>query len=201
MPNLKLKKASFIGGSRIVSVRLLTKIGIWGNCWDSECGPDSVKYSQDADATWKNTLMMCCVYIRRGYFCNELDIMKLFRGTEFEDASEELCGCQILVVDPAGNPVHFDSFLSLVVFTILESLRVSWQFCHPHCILIRLRKVFLSQGSISKHDECFYFCCCISTKPKFVAETKNSLGVLICIIIENSKLHWCWYRWANQFRG
>ena len=95
-----------------------------------------------------------------------------------------------LVVDPAGNPVHFDSFLSLVVFTILESLRVSWQFCHPHCILIRLRKVFL-QGSISKHDECFCFCCCISTKPEFVAETKNSLGVLIHIIIENSKLHWC----------
>ena len=49
---------------------------------------------------------------------NELDIMKLFRGAEFEDASEELCGCQILVVDPAGNPVHFDSSLSLVVFTI-----------------------------------------------------------------------------------
>ena len=44
--------------------------------------------------------------------------MKLFRGAEFEDASEELCGCQILVVDPAENPVHFDGSLSLVVFTI-----------------------------------------------------------------------------------
>jgi len=29
-------------------VRLLTKIGTRGNCWDLKCGPDSVKYSQDA---------------------------------------------------------------------------------------------------------------------------------------------------------